>query len=58
METMFPPGATFVPDRVVVDGNLITSRGPGTALEFSLRLAGLLAGGAAADRLAADMLFR
>lgn len=26
---------TFVEDRVVVDGNLITSRGPGTAAEFA-----------------------
>jgi 4-methyl-5(b-hydroxyethyl)-thiazole monophosphate biosynthesis len=27
---------TFVEERVVVDGNLITSRGPGTAAEFSI----------------------
>ncbi len=29
-------------DRVVVDGNCITSRGPGTALEFALKLVELL----------------
>jgi protein deglycase len=29
-------------DRVVVDGNLITSQGPGTAIEFALKLVELL----------------
>jgi 4-methyl-5(b-hydroxyethyl)-thiazole monophosphate biosynthesis len=56
METGFPPDCQFSPDRVVVDGNLVTSRGPGTALEFALRLAGLLAGRETADQLAKDML--
>lgn len=37
-------GATSVEDRVVVDGKVVTSRGPGTALEFALTLAGILAG--------------
>ena len=36
--------ADFREDRVVVDGNLVTSRAPGTALEFALRLVKLLAG--------------
>ena len=36
--------ANFSSDRVVVDGNLITSRGPGTAAEFSLKLLELMAG--------------
>jgi len=31
-------GARFVPERVVEDGNLITSRGAGTAAEFAVRL--------------------
>ena len=45
-------------DRVVVDGNIVTSRGPGTSLEFSLKLAGILAGPAAADELQDQMLVR
>ncbi|KAJ2448674.1 hypothetical protein GGF42_005026 [Coemansia sp. RSA 2424] len=31
-------------ERVVVDGNLVTSRGPGTSFEFALKLVSLLAG--------------
>ena len=36
--------ADFCEDRVVVDGNLITSRSPGTALEFALKLVEVLEG--------------
>lgn len=36
--------ASFSEKRVVVDGNLVTSRSPGTALEFALKLVELLAG--------------
>lgn len=35
-------GATYVPDRVVTDGNITTSRGLGTSLELGLRLLELL----------------
>ena len=35
-------GAEYTEDRVVRDGNFITSRGPGTALEFSLELVRIL----------------
>lgn len=37
-------GAYFSEDRVVTDGNLITSRGPGTAAEFSEALIEYLCG--------------
>ncbi len=56
METAFPADATFVAERVAEDGNLITSRGPGTALEFSLRLAARLAGAETAERVGAAMI--
>jgi len=36
--------AKFSEDRVVVDRNLITSRSPGTAMEFALKLVEVLAG--------------
>jgi 4-methyl-5(b-hydroxyethyl)-thiazole monophosphate biosynthesis len=44
-------GAFFSEDRVVVDENLITSRGPGTAAEFALALIERLAGKQAADKV-------
>lgn len=36
--------ALYSEDRVVVDGNLVTSRSPGTAMEFALKLVEVLAG--------------
>jgi 4-methyl-5(b-hydroxyethyl)-thiazole monophosphate biosynthesis len=49
-------GATLSTDRVVKDGNLVTSRGPGTALEFALAIVADLEGKAAADKLRSGML--
>ena len=43
-------------DRVVVDGNCITSRGPGTALEFALKLVEVLYDKQKADEVAAPMV--
>ena len=37
-------GATVLRDPVVIDGNIVTSRGLGTAMEFGLTLLGLLEG--------------
>lgn len=42
--------------RVVVDGNCVTSRGPGTALEFALKLVELLYGEEKAAEVAAPMV--
>lgn len=50
--------ATFVNSPVVVDGNLITSQGPGTAIEFALRLVKILVGDAKYEQLRVDLLSR
>lgn len=49
-------GATVSQEVVVEDGNVITSRGPGTALAFALALVARLQGPAKADELRAAML--
>ncbi len=49
-------GGTVVEDRVVVDGTLVTSRGPGTAVEFALALVAILRGQTARAELAKRML--
>jgi len=41
---------------VVQDGNLITSRGPGTAFEFALKISEQLAGVEKAQEVAKGML--
>ena len=46
----------LVQARVVVDGTCVTSRGPGTALEFALKLVELLYGKEKADEVAAPMV--
>ncbi len=47
----YATGGTFVEERVVVDGNLITSRGPGTAAEFAEEIVRHLVGEDAASDL-------
>ena len=49
-------GAIFSTDRVVTDGELITSRGAGTAMEFSLELVRKLAGPAMAAEISGKIL--
>lgn len=51
----FEHGA-YLEDRVVVDGRVITSRGPGTSLEFALTIVAKLCGEAKANELAEGML--
>ncbi len=45
-----------LPDRVVVDGRLVTSQGPGTTLEFALAIVREVEGAAAAEKLAKSMV--
>lgn len=50
------PNKQKIHSRVVVDGALFTSRGPGTSLEFALTLVQRLCGAGAAERLARGMV--
>ena len=52
------PSAEYSNDRVVEDGLVITSRGPGTALEFSLALVRRMAGHVRATELRQRMLVK
>jgi 4-methyl-5(b-hydroxyethyl)-thiazole monophosphate biosynthesis len=51
-------GASYVSEAVVRDGNIITSRGVGTALAFALELVRVLVGNEKAEELAAAMLVK
>ena len=57
-EERFGESTSFVKDRVVQDGNIITSRGPGTALEFTLKIVEALAGKERAAGLRKGMLVK
>jgi 4-methyl-5(b-hydroxyethyl)-thiazole monophosphate biosynthesis len=60
--TCFPSLAEWLPsgshstERVVVDGNLVTSQGPGTALEFAVALVSILCGTERRTEVAAQLL--
>lgn len=56
LERRFSHEVKAVDTNVCVDGRLITSRGPGTAMEFSLRLAERLAGAEVALKVAHAMM--
>lgn len=50
-----PGSHLYLDDAVVVDGNIVTSRGPGTALDFALMLAELLVGKTARNAVEAEL---
>jgi protein deglycase len=56
LEKHFGASVTRTDERVVVDGKVVTSRGPGTALEFSLALVEQLVSKQKADELREGML--
>ena len=57
-ERDFSSKTGHVQERVVVDGNIITSQGPGTAFEFALEIAIQLVGKAMADNVRGQMLIK
>ena len=50
-EKLFSPQVIHSEDAVVVDGNIITSRGPGTAFEFALSVVEALCGAPAVQEV-------
>ena len=50
-------GASVTTERVAVDGNIITSRGAGTAIPFALALAGMLAGEEKAQEIKESIIY-
>ena len=57
MQSGFGPDTSYSEERVVIDGNIITSRGPATAMVFSYVLVKLLEGRLAAEDLIAKALY-
>lgn len=55
---LFFPGYKYSEDRVVADGKLVTSRGPGTTFEFALALVETLQGKEKRDSLVQPMLLK
>ena len=56
---LFAAGAAPEMDRsVVVEGKLVTGRGPGSAFDFGLKLVEVLAGADAARTVAAGLVYR
>ncbi len=55
LEAMDLDDTTLVDDAVVVDGKVITSRGPGTAMDFALELIERLSGRAIRDKVEAGL---
>ena len=51
-------GALVTNGPVELDGNVMTSRGMGTALDFALAIAGLFVGKEAADQMAENVVYR
>lgn len=51
-------GAILQPDKVVKDGNIITSKGPGTAVDFGLVIVAELQSQDKADEVAKGMLLK
>jgi len=56
LETAAIPGLEYSEEAVITDGNVVTSRGPGTAMDFALHLIELLEGKSERDTVEAGLL--
>lgn len=56
MEQLAASGATAVESRVQLDGKAVTSRGPGTTMEFAVALVEQLCGKEKADEVSGPMV--
>lgn len=56
VQTLFASSTTYKEDSVVIDGNIITSRGPATALEFAISIIEVLRGRDIAEKISKDLL--
>ena len=57
MEENFSPEVRFEEERIIQDGNIITSRGPATAFSFALKIAESLVGKDTSDMVGRQMLY-
>lgn len=55
IDRIAPPGSRYTGEAVVVDGKVVTSRGPGTAMDFALTLIELLVGRDKRDQVEAGL---
>lgn len=55
-QAIIDKGAIYVKEGVVVDGNIVTGRGPGLSVEFGLAILTQIRGKAVADEVAAGMM--
>jgi protein deglycase len=56
LDRMAVPGMIYRSEPVVMDGKIVTSRGPGTAMDFALTLIGLLAGDETRNKVEAGLV--
>lgn len=56
LERRLPAGVIHLESKVAVDGNIVTSRGPGTSFDFAFRIAELLTGAPTALKVRESML--
>jgi 4-methyl-5(b-hydroxyethyl)-thiazole monophosphate biosynthesis len=56
LDKMQLPGVTYTGDAVTRDGKVVTSRGPGTAIDFSLEIVDMLCGKETRDKVEAGLV--